>query len=704
MNSLKKLLILIVLLSVFKSHSQHIEIVHQRDNFKGFPEGYSFYPTPSILPLKKGYYFFLAGNKAYLINPTKDDPDWVTTAKEKADKAKGKTKLTSADPYWGGNLPEDRFILGMQRLFVGDALWMNNPLAGSLRVAQGYNSNSSSYSNEFFGDFFTWYLINDSKWVKTNSPKGFYVDASFDEMKLTSWFWPVQGPVYLNRAKLRLGETNFASKVDDVSFSYKLIVSHDGDKVALLRGTDDFLEVAVAMGIIPGKGLSKSKENMAKYYLPGNFLEKNYDESFFDAEGNFWLGFNEGGPTESFAVFNPTINPYFSLKTIGRGEPELQITRDNLKVAETNWYAGLTIDQKFLPDVEIKEVMDATGNLQISFINPKTGEILIEEKLNMPYVHKKLEYQFHRNPLSNEFYIVVPKEGYVVASYQKAFEKIISEHPELVFEFDASLAPKTEKDTVFLNDGSVLSGHVKYGYRDGVWNLVKPDGSGEIWLYELGFRVDDEYAELMKPLKEKYDIQRNALFARNLKELYDAYQETVRNKAAFTKAFNYAAGSYLGNEIGTKYLNMDATTAMSFGRAVLNDLSTGEVNDLTKFMNSYAQTSFSTSQQLNVGSRANKAFDKGQLTGNWISASRNIEVSFESGGGGRLIYKNVGSACGGDQVIEFGWTANSNSITLDYSSMTICGEKVNTPKSDGPKSYSLAGNSLSWVGTTWTRN
>ena len=90
------------------------------------------------------------------------------------------------------------------------------------------------------------------------------------------------------------------------------------------------------------------------------------------------------------------------------------------------------------------------------------------------------------------------------------------------------------------------------------------------------------------------------------------------------------------------------------------------------------------------------------------STSQGTTVRFGSDGSGRLFFPDLNNTgvCSSGSVSLFDWTASSfsssGSVTLDYQSVTICGESQSPPSND-TSSYSVSGGSLTYAGTTWTR-
>jgi len=704
----------LVALLVNYANGQGLELIHKKEDFKGFPATYSFYPNIyQLYPLPGGSYYFLeyssTSMKGYLINPKAENPDLVTNPNEAARAKKGKAiKVSDADIYYGRR-EQDLYYRTLAVTAGGTALWYYNPFKGTLTVAQPFKSMrpGSAYNYNYFGDFYEWYMIDNTEWSVTDvGMRGFNVYASFDEMKLYSQFY--NSPP-INQAAILLGEGNLALKVEPLNITHLLVVSFDGDRVALLRGTKDFLEIAIATGFSVNGCCSTEKKQLYKFYVKGDFSASakrniNYSGSFFDAEGNFWLNYSPTVNAEpsKYTVYNPIVNPYFPLKTISQIEPEYLIALQDGRKKRANWMASKNKDGKVFLNVGINHTLTEDGLLTVNFINLLTGEIIDTEQTSLPLSVKNPEkVTISTNPFERELFISIPKEGYLVYSYDKVFQEITTDNPAFLHEYDEYMTPVSVEGTVELPGGGTLKGKTIHGYRDGEWIYTNGDTT-ETWLYETGYRVDDEFKKLMAPLKEKYENQVKSLFSQNLKELYDAYQRKVEDKAAFSKAFNAAAGTYLGSKIGTDLFNMDGATSVEFGMALTQDLSSGQVSNLNNFLQSYSGNG-GLAAPLNGSGNMNSSKNSGKLSGTWVTTSGNIKVTFNSSGSGQLVYKNIGGACGGDQIVDFNWTSTDETITLDYTSMSICGEKTDTPKSDGAKSYTLEGNTLKWVGATWNR-
>jgi len=90
-----------------------------------------------------------------------------------------------------------------------------------------------------------------------------------------------------------------------------------------------------------------------------------------------------------------------------------------------------------------------------------------------------------------------------------------------------------------------------------------------------------------------------------------------------------------------------------------------------------------------ISANSNDAYNPNYLIGTWSYSGGSIE--FSSDGTGVMRLKNLNS------------TAPCPEGSLNYTSMTICGEVQDTPDSDGPKNYSIQGYSLQFAGLTWTR-
>lgn len=711
------LLCFVALLTFKFAKGQGLELIYQKEDFKGFPADYNF-SSYQLYPLPGGAYYFIqyssTSMKGYLINPKAENPDLVTSPSEAERAKKGKDiKVSDADIFYGMQ-EQDLYYRTLAVTAGGTALWYYNPFRGTLTVAQPYKSirPGSAYNYNYFGDFYEWYMINNTEWSVTDiGMKGFNVYASFDEMKLYSQFY--NSPP-INQAAILLGEGNLALNVEPLNITHRLVVSFDGDRVALLRGTKDFLEVAIATGFSLNGCCSTQKRQLSKFYVKGDFSASNrrnvnYNASFFDAEGNFWLNYShhifgqDPQSSSKYTLYNPIVNPYFPLKTIDRNEPEYLVALQEGRKKRANWMASMNKDGKVFLDVGIAHSISEDGVLILNFINILTNQIIRTEQTKLPLSIKNPErISIAPNPYDKEIFISVPREGFMVYSYENIFKQIVSDNPALLHEYDEFMSPISVKETVQLPNGGTLTGETKKGYRDGEWTYTKGDTT-ETWLYETGYRIDDQFKELMAPLKEKYDNQVKGLFSQNLKELYDAYQEKVKDRAAFSKAFNTAAGTYIGSKIGTDLFNMDGVTSVEFGMALTQDLSNGQVSNLNNFLQSYSTDGGITTSLADTNTQSSSKNASGSLAGTWVTTSGNISVAFNSSGSGQLVYKNIGGACGGDQVIDFNWTSTDKILTLDYTSMSICGEKTDTPKSDGAKSYTLEGNTLKWAGATWNR-
>ena len=92
------------------------------------------------------------------------------------------------------------------------------------------------------------------------------------------------------------------------------------------------------------------------------------------------------------------------------------------------------------------------------------------------------------------------------------------------------------------------------------------------------------------------------------------------------------------------------------------------------------------------------------LIGHWYTQSGNIDIQFTSNCTGTLHYKDVNNTpgCESGSVTKFKWSTSDNILSLDYTSMTVCGEKRNPPNDD-PQQFSVSGDKLTWAGTTWTK-
>ncbi len=94
------------------------------------------------------------------------------------------------------------------------------------------------------------------------------------------------------------------------------------------------------------------------------------------------------------------------------------------------------------------------------------------------------------------------------------------------------------------------------------------------------------------------------------------------------------------------------------------------------------------------------------IIGHWITQSGGTDVNFKSNHTGILHYTDVSGSgtCPEGSITNFTWETSNGKLTLDYTSMSICGQPRPKPDNDGSKPYSVKGNELTWAGTTWYRS
>lgn len=93
-----------------------------------------------------------------------------------------------------------------------------------------------------------------------------------------------------------------------------------------------------------------------------------------------------------------------------------------------------------------------------------------------------------------------------------------------------------------------------------------------------------------------------------------------------------------------------------------------------------------------------------ELIGTWRSSSGTVEFKGDKTGVMKLDNKNASAPCPEGSVTKFNWQATDNGkLSLTYTSMSICGEKQETPDADAPKPYEIERNTLNWAGVSWER-
>jgi hypothetical protein len=90
------------------------------------------------------------------------------------------------------------------------------------------------------------------------------------------------------------------------------------------------------------------------------------------------------------------------------------------------------------------------------------------------------------------------------------------------------------------------------------------------------------------------------------------------------------------------------------------------------------------------------------IIGTWdrsICSGNTATISFSSGGTGYFQDKDCTNQC--TRRYNFNWTESGGSVTLTYTSATICGSSI-TPPSGGSQSYTCSGNTLT-IGNTYSK-
>lgn len=105
-----------------------------------------------------------------------------------------------------------------------------------------------------------------------------------------------------------------------------------------------------------------------------------------------------------------------------------------------------------------------------------------------------------------------------------------------------------------------------------------------------------------------------------------------------------------------------------------------------------------------AGNGSSNSCGSKELIGHWYTSSGNVDIQFTSSCTGTLHYKDANNTpgCESGSVTKFEWSTSGNILSLDYTSMTVCGEKRN-PDNDDPKQFSVSGDKLTWAGATWTK-
>lgn len=91
------------------------------------------------------------------------------------------------------------------------------------------------------------------------------------------------------------------------------------------------------------------------------------------------------------------------------------------------------------------------------------------------------------------------------------------------------------------------------------------------------------------------------------------------------------------------------------------------------------------------------------LIGTWTFSGGSVEFNADQTGTMALKNQNSSAPCPEGSVTKFKWDTSDNRLSLEYTSMHICGERQPTPESDDPQSFSIQGSTLSWANINWER-
>ncbi len=188
-------------------------------------------------------------------------------------------------------------------------------------------------------------------------------------------------------------------------------------------------------------------------------------------------------------------------------------------------------------------------------------------------------------------------------------------------------------------------------------------------------------------------------------EVLGDWEMTVTNNQA-TGSYNSGGmtRNFSGNVSSSGAMNVSMNLGGGYSVTFNISISGTQVSGTWQDSDGYSGTISGTRTSQGGGGGSGNCGDP-QLVGHWFVGSGNVDIKFNSDCSGFLHYKDVNNTpgCEDGSTTHFKWSTNGNKLVLNYQSMVICGDTVNTPPDDDPQTYTINGNTLQWAGTTWSK-